>query len=147
MQLELFEVEAKEEKSEVRQKKCIGCGEVHPETDEYFYKAYAYESRDGSKNQFYMGKCKKCHNKAMITVVQLKKKYGHRAYGNCDCCGIPHTETPRGMLYLDHDHTTGEYRGHLCDNCNRGIGLLGDEIDGVLQAVEYLKKVTNSEED
>jgi Recombination endonuclease VII len=31
-------------------------------------------------------------------------------------------------------------RGLLCSNCNRGIGLLGDSLEGVLSAVEYLQR-------
>jgi recombination endonuclease VII len=31
-------------------------------------------------------------------------------------------------------------RGVLCQNCNRGIGLLGDDIDGVRRALEYLNR-------
>jgi hypothetical protein len=31
-------------------------------------------------------------------------------------------------------------RGLLCSNCNRGLGLLGDDLEGVLRAVEYLRR-------
>jgi hypothetical protein len=31
-------------------------------------------------------------------------------------------------------------RGALCQNCNRGIGLLGDDLEGVLKSVEYLRR-------
>jgi len=31
-------------------------------------------------------------------------------------------------------------RGALCPNCNRGIGLLGDDIQGVRRALEYLHR-------
>lgn len=43
------------------------------------------------------------------------------------------------MLSIDHDHETGKVRGLLCNNCNRAIGLLGDSVSTLLDAVEYLR--------
>jgi hypothetical protein len=40
---------------------------------------------------------------------------------------------------LDHNHITDSPRGMLCGGCNRGIGLLKDDIGIVQRAVEYLK--------
>jgi Recombination endonuclease VII len=31
-------------------------------------------------------------------------------------------------------------RGALCQNCNKGIGLLGDSMEGVRKALEYLSR-------
>jgi hypothetical protein len=63
----------------------------------------------------------------------------------CDCCfKIP--KSGRGAkrrlveLYIDSDHITGEFRGWLCNSCNRGIGLLGDSVDDVEKALKYLQR-------
>lgn len=59
----------------------------------------------------------------------------------CECCGGP----PRGRgrtLHLDHCHTTGAFRGWLCAPCNMGVGLLGDNEQGLLRALAYLKRST-----
>jgi hypothetical protein len=68
----------------------------------------------------------------------------HEAQGGvCKICKKP--ETCKGnngeikMLAIDHSHETGEVRGLLCNNCNRAIGLLGDDVDTLLNAVEYLR--------
>jgi hypothetical protein len=54
----------------------------------------------------------------------------------CECCG---SSPNKRSLNLDHDHVTGLFRGWLCDNCNTGIGRLGDSINGLLRAIKYLK--------
>ena len=56
--------------------------------------------------------------------------------GICECCGQP---PGKYALALDHDHVTGAFRGWLCGKCNVAIGMLGDTLDGVLRAVQYLQ--------
>lgn len=60
--------------------------------------------------------------------------------GVCGCCS---TSEPGGRddnkrFYVDHDHGTGAVRGLLCHKCNMGIGLLGDDVDGLTAALAYL---------
>lgn len=43
-------------------------------------------------------------------------------------------------LAIDHCHITGAFRGWLCDNCNTGLGKLGDTKAGLLRALEYLER-------
>ena len=43
-------------------------------------------------------------------------------------------------LACDHDHQTGEYRGWLCKNCNTGLGLLGDDAEGLRRMLAYLER-------
>ena len=40
---------------------------------------------------------------------------------------------------IDHDHTTGELRGLLCNTCNIGIGMLQDSPTVALSAAVYLE--------
>lgn len=54
----------------------------------------------------------------------------------CECC----KKKSERALCLDHDHVTGEFRGWLCNTCNRGIGYLGDYLDGIKSAERYLRK-------
>ena len=43
------------------------------------------------------------------------------------CCGICGTRPPEvRRLILDHDHTTNQIRGILCDECNRGLSAFKD---------------------
>jgi len=43
-------------------------------------------------------------------------------------------------LAADHCHVTGEFRGLLCNNCNRGIGHLKDNPELLENAIRYLCK-------
>lgn len=52
----------------------------------------------------------------------------------CSICGID------SSLVLDHCHETGKIRGVLCRACNMALGLLGDNINGLRKAVEYLNE-------
>lgn len=44
-----------------------------------------------------------------------------------------------GTWCCDHDHTTNEFRGWLCHQCNRALGTMNDSIDRLQAAIEYLK--------
>lgn len=41
-------------------------------------------------------------------------------------------------IVFDHSHTLCRFRGWLCNSCNRSMGVLGDEPEEVIKAVEYL---------
>jgi len=56
--------------------------------------------------------------------------------GKCKICGKDDW-LPNGPC-VDHDHATGNIRGLLCFNCNRGIGAFKDDSALVEKAVKYL---------
>jgi hypothetical protein len=56
--------------------------------------------------------------------------------GLCACCKQERT------LVVDHIHGTSHVRGLLCHACNTGIGKLGDDIEGVQRALDYLMRTT-----
>lgn len=62
--------------------------------------------------------------------------------GCCLVCGGSLDSGAKQSPCVDHDHNTGKVRGLLCNRCNRGIGMLGDNYESVLKAAEYLKGVT-----
>jgi hypothetical protein len=53
--------------------------------------------------------------------------------GLCAVCKV------EPVTVIDHDHVTKEVRGLLCGMCNRGLGMLGDSIEGVRAALNYLE--------
>lgn len=63
--------------------------------------------------------------------------------GVCAICQRPEKVVdPRNgrvkSLAVDHDHESGAVRGLLCQNCNKGIGNLGDSADTLIAAAMYL---------
>ncbi len=45
-----------------------------------------------------------------------------------------------GTWCRDHDHITGEFRGWLCHQCNRGIGAFKDNLRKLRNALRYLEQ-------
>jgi len=66
----------------------------------------------------------------------------HSQNGLCAICGKPPSRrnVKEMLLHVDHNHKTGKIRGLLCNSCNRGIGLLGDNPDTLFAAEGYLRR-------
>lgn len=56
------------------------------------------------------------------------------------CCACCRRNFDGQKIIVDHDHETGKIRGLLCDQCNRGIGLLQESILVLNNAANYLRK-------
>jgi hypothetical protein len=77
-----------------------------------------------------------------ITVNDYLRMY-HEQKGVCKICGKEETvkNGPSGKLKdlsIDHCHKTNVIRGLLCNNCNRAIGLLNDDVNVLKSAIQYL---------
>tara|TARA_R100000781_G_scaffold1447_2_gene2390 strand:- start:1239 stop:1580 length:342 start_codon:yes stop_codon:yes gene_type:complete len=109
-------------------KSCCACKEDKPL--EEFHK----DSRepDGRRPD-----CADCRNKNKKIIRDLRKIVGEPPQ-NCQCCGRP---AKNHKLSLDHDHETGEFRGWLCQPCNRSLGIIGDDLESVMRFVTYLTNV------
>ncbi|MGW1497585.1 endonuclease VII domain-containing protein [Streptomyces mirabilis] len=139
-------------------KKCTNCGEEKPRTE--FHK-----SHDGKHGPVLKSICKICHaaqvrewysrnTERAITNhrrLRIKQAYGltpeqydamvEEQNGVCAICGRPERAKRDGKVMrmpVDHCHKTGRVRALLCHACNRAIGLLGEDIDLMRKAIEYL---------
>jgi hypothetical protein len=97
-------------------------------------------SRNKNCQDGYDVRCKKCIKKRTKIVNELRKTAPNKK-DFCECC----KKKPENLggrritgLVLDHDPITNEFRGWLCDKCNKAIGMLGDDISGVVNAINYL---------
>lgn len=62
--------------------------------------------------------------------------------GKCAICGGEGFRMHKGikdLLVVDHCHDSGDVRGLLCNNCNRGLGLFKDNKESLANAIKYLE--------
>lgn len=67
------------------------------------------------------------------TIDDLVQSYT----GFCSICGIEENSLPKNLA-MDHCHSTGKFRGWLCDSCNQGLGHFKDSIKIIEKALNYL---------
>ena len=79
--------------------------------------------------------CKSCAGAKSKIVNKLRKEnpYPDELYV-CPIC----LKTSK-KYYLDHDWTSGEFRGWLCNACNVALGLLKDDQEILNRAIQYLR--------
>jgi len=90
-------------------------------------------------------RCKECKRTYTRGLRRLKKamKYVSSKASRCEICGINSSER---MIVLDHCHSSERFRGWLCTKCNKGIGQLGDNIEGLRKAMLYLYRSEEEDE-
>ena len=108
---------------------CTVCQETKPDICFHIFR----HSKDGMR-PYYCRMCRSCNNNIVKHVALLRKEHTDIPAA-CECCG-----RVVQRLHLDHCRETGEFRGFLCRQCNCAIGALGDNIEGVMQAIAYLRK-------
>jgi len=52
----------------------------------------------------------------------------------CEVCGT------KEYMHIDHNHSTGLFRGELCQQCNTALGLLAEDIGRIIKLAEYVKE-------
>jgi len=57
----------------------------------------------------------------------------------CALCNKPFVSIWGKDCHIDHCHETNKIRGLLCMPCNVGLGMLGDNEEGLLKALKYIK--------
>jgi len=143
-------------------KQCSQCGE--------YLNWDCFRKRRGSGHTYLHSSCKACNKFKWDKWVEankehyqeIKKKgqnlfhHEHKKYerqgitkeqyelvlktqdGKCAICQKP--PKCNHNLAMDHNHETKEFRGLLCKECNRALGLFGDNIDILQNALNYLKE-------
>ena len=77
---------------------------------------------------------KRCARRG-ITPEQLIDAYDRQE----ECCAICKKDVELIDSAIDHNHDTGEFRGVLCKQCNRALGMFRDSPEILQSAIDYLK--------
>lgn len=133
-------------------KKCKSCKKYKKH-----FEFYSFLQPGKSRNRTFFTTCKSCDNirskrwgrknKELRYIYSLVYKFGitkeqyfklkEKQNNKCAICNKSPTKQ---RLHLDHCHKTLKIRGLLCNNCNRGIGHLKEDIDILKKAIQYIKK-------
>ncbi len=119
-------------------KTCIKCNKYLPQE--------AFEWFSGSTT-WRRPQCKNCRGESRRTVQELKKTAPPLTSEHvCPICQKNkqqislHRSSRMGSFVLDHDHEKKVFRGWLCHCCNTALGMLGDNLDTIQRAYNYLKE-------
>ncbi len=72
-------------------------------------------------------------SKYQLTDEQVQRILASR--GMCESCGL------EAATVIDHNHSTGEFRGQLCGGCNTAAGMLRDDPTRAIALARYLESV------
>jgi thymidylate synthase len=131
---------------------CSHCNYILPRTVEFFYAL-------GRSNEW-KSRCRDCMKTQHVArpsqqteaqFAQRCAKYGvtpewyqEQLITQNNVCAICNAIPDNGRykdFVIDHCHETGIARGLLCSNCNQALGLVGDDIDRLGRAIDYLRKL------
>lgn len=107
-----------------------------------------YSPSSGGK--YLRPECRNCAKKLAKERTELRKLYGYPEEGySCPIClknekELLGTGGNASVWVVDHDHETNTFRGHLCHNCNRGIGVFQDSLERLQRAINYLSGSSSS---
>ena len=83
--------------------------------------------------------CTKHASKGKQIAMEIAKQQNisYKAPQGTPCAICKKTDV---KLVFDHCHEKEIFRGYLCDPCNRSLGILGDNVEGLLNCINYLQK-------
>lgn len=84
--------------------------------------------------------CNKKDNKGKSYAKNLAKKNGisYKAPKDTTCALCGNLPRLGKTLVFDHCHKSNKFRGYLHNSCNRALGVLGDDVQSIINAINYL---------
>ena len=128
--------------------KCRKCYLKEKERTEYTLKEY--KAKWYQENKEKIKQYKKNNPISKETIFKYSIKYNHNISVNdynklaeeqnnkCAICGKTSEENHNKKLYVDHNHSTLQIRGLLCQKCNSALGLFQDSPEILINALNYL---------
>ena len=105
-------------------------------------KYYAERGSSQVEHQAYKRYINRANRRYGLSEQSLRDMMDQQV-GCCAICGesLPLSSRPGERSFsIDHCHKTGLVRGLLCSGCNTGLGNLGDSVEQLTSAVQYLNK-------
>jgi len=109
----------------IKTKVCVYCRKEKPLSE--------YQRHPGYKDKLDI-RCNYCIKNRKKIVEELRKNAPEKP-NKCECC-----DKENITLVLDHCSITNTFRGWVCGNCNKGLGMLGDNKEGIMKALKYLNR-------
>jgi hypothetical protein len=130
--------------AETQFKTCTKCG-IHKSLNCYNGNTSGRDAFDKSGYRLRRPECEDCTKKASqgkTEAQQIAKKEGipFKAPEGTTCEICKKAATKGNGLVFDHCHKKNVFRGYVCNSCNRSLGVLGDDIQGLIIAMNYLLK-------
>ena len=130
--------------AETQTKTCSKCS-IEKKLTEFSGNTSGTDAFDKHGHRYRRPECTKCSKNVSKGKAEAKKKAKDMnisyAAPEGTLCGICNKASYSGNgIVFDHCHETNLFRGYCCNSCNRSIGVLGDNVDGLLKALNYLLK-------
>lgn len=84
----------------------------------------------GDQNVLYVQKSK--------YIAVKKQQINNIIFNKNNICEICNSIDKRTVF--DHSKETNNFRGNLCNSCNRSLGVFGDNINGMINVINYFLK-------
>lgn len=113
------------------------------------YIAKAFAGRKPTNKQYRSDRDRLSIERRLKSIAVVAKRDGYKEcttsveeilllqIDRCEICGCTEEENGRSLA-LDHCHSTGRFRGWLCQVCNHGIGHFRDSPELLNRAIRYL---------
>ena len=134
-------------------KQCSHCKELTIGTSDYnesfkiISRSYAPSGPSSGMADGLQSRCWACNaskRRALGITRKVLQDMWDKQNGQCKICdkGISIERGAHSTIHanVDHDEATGQVRGLLCGDCNRGIGLLKHSQRNLHQAAKYLMR-------
>lgn len=140
---------AEEEYEYARQekKKCSKCN-LTKNLTEYSGNTSGCDAFDREGYRLRRPECKICSteaakgkNEAKFLAKKIGIPYTAPEGTKCAICGKL-SKKGDGLVF-DHSHKTNNFRGYLHNSCNRSLGVLGDDVESLIQVLNFLNKSEN----
>ena len=125
-----------------KEKKCSKCDLMKP-LSEYSGNTSGCDGFDREGYRLRRPECKDCNkkaNKGKSDAIKAAKILGipYKAPEGSTCALCGNLAKKGDTLVFDHCHKTNTFRGYLHNSCNRALGVLGDDVQSLINAINFL---------